>query len=249
VATPNDFGRMGSRPSHPELLDWLANRFVEGGFRMKPIHRMIVLSKTYQQAYIAEPSAKALELDPQNKLLWHFSRRRLQAEELRDAMLVASGLYNPKRFGPSVIVPIESELVNLLYKPGQWVVNPDPAEHNRRSIYLFHKRNLRVPFMEVFDAPDTLLSCARRESSTHAPQALELLNGSVTQQASLALVERLKREAGASGMKQVDRAFDLVFGRKPNAKEREASHRFLNSNPAREFTLALFAANDFLYVQ
>ncbi|HYI95149.1 MAG TPA: DUF1549 and DUF1553 domain-containing protein [Bryobacteraceae bacterium] len=249
VATPNDFGRMGTRPSHPELLDWLANQFVEGGFRMKPIHRMILLSKTYQQAYVPEPSAKALELDPQNKLLWRFSRRRLQAEELRDAMMVASGLYNSKRFGPSVIVPIELELVNLLYKPGQWVVDPDPAEHNRRSIYLFHKRNLRVPFMEVFDAPDTLLSCARRESSTHAPQALELLNGSVTRQASVALADRLKREAGPSTGRQIDLAFDLVFGRKPNVKEREASLRFLKKNPAREFALALFAANDFLYVQ
>ncbi len=249
VATPNDFGRMGTRPSHPELLDWLANQFVEGGLRMKPIHRMILLSKTYQQSYVPEPSAKAMELDPQNKLLWQFSRRRLQAEELRDAMMVASGLYNPKRFGPSVIVPIESELVNLLYKPGQWVVDPDTAEHNRRSIYLFHKRNLRVPFMEVFDAPDTLLSCARRESSTHAPQALELLNGSVTRQASVALADRLKREAGPSTGRQIDLAFDLVFGRKPNTKEREASLRFLKKNPTREFALALFAANDFLYVQ
>jgi len=249
VATPNDFGRMGSKPSHPELLDWLANRFVEGGFRTKPIHRMIVLSNTYRQAYTHNPSAKAMEEDPQNKLLWHFSRRRLQAEELRDAMLTVSGIFNPQRFGPSVIVPIESELVNLLYKPGQWVVDPDAVQHNRRSIYLFHKRNLRIPFMEVFDAPDTLLSCARREGSTHAPQALELLNGSVTQQASVALADRLAREAGPSPSRQIDLAFHLVFGRKPNLKERQASLRFLKSNPAREFTLALFAANDFLYVQ
>lgn len=249
VATPNDFGRMGSRPSHPELLDWLANRFVETGFRIKPIHRMIVLSNTYQQAYLPQPSARAVESDPDNRLLWRFPRRRLQAEELRDSMMAVSGLFNAQQFGPSVIVPIESELVNLLYKPGQWAVNPDPAQYNRRSIYLFHKRNLRVPFMEVFDAPDTLLSCARRESSTHAPQALELLNGSVTQQASVALAERLKREAGASISRQVDLAFDLVFGRKPAVKERQASIRFLKNNPAREFALALFAANDFLYVQ
>lgn len=249
VSTPNDFGRMGSRPSHPELLDWLANRFVEGGFRIKPIHRTIVLSNTYQQAYVPQPSAHALESDPDNRLLWRFPRRRLQAEELRDSMMVVSGLFNERRFGPSVIVPIESELVNLLYKPGQWVVNSDPSQHNRRSIYLFHKRNLRIPFMEVFDAPDTLLSCARRENSTHAPQALELLNGSVTQQASVALAERLNREAGASIPRQVDLAFDLVFGRKPNVKERQASIRFLKNNPPREFALALFSANDFLYVQ
>ncbi len=249
VATPNDFGRMGARPSHPELLDWLANRFVEGGFHVKPIHRMILLSNAYRQAYDPKPSALALEKDPQNKLLWNFSRRRLQAEELRDSMMAASGLLNHQRFGPSVIVPIESELVNLLYKPGQWVVNPDPSQYNRRSIYLFHKRNLRVPFMEVFDSPDSLLSCARRESSTHAPQALELLNGTVTRQTSVRLADRLEREAGPDAAKQADLAFKLVFGRPPNTKEREASLRFLKTNPKREFALALFAANDFLYVQ
>ncbi len=249
VATPNDFGRMGARPSHPELLDWLANRFVEGDFHLKPIHRLILLSNTYRQAYVAKPSALALEKDPQNKFLWRFNRRRLQAEELRDAMMAASGLLNHQRFGPSVIVPIESELVNLLYKPGQWVVNPDPTQYDRRSIYLFHKRNLRVPFMEVFDSPDTLLSCARRESSTHAPQALELLNGTVTRETSVALADRLEREAGPKASRQVDLAFQLVFGRPPNEKERAASLRFLKTNPKREFALALFAANDFLYVQ
>lgn len=249
VATPNDFGRMGARPSHPEMLDWLANRFVDSGFRLKPLHRMILLSNTYQQASEPHPGALATEKDPQNKLLWSFSRRRLQAEELRDAMLAASGLLNHERFGPSVIVPIESELVNQLYKPSQWVVNPDPAQHNRRSLYLFHKRNMRVPFMEVFDSPDTLLSCARRESSTHAPQALELLNGAVTRQASVGLANRLGREAGSSPARQVDRAFQLVFGRLPNARERESSLRFLRSNSTREFALALFAANSFLYIQ
>ena len=178
--------------------------------------------------------------------LGSFSRRRLQAEEMRDAMLSAAGILNPKRWGPGVLTPIEPELVNLLYKPDQWAVTPDSAEHNRRSIYLFQKRNMRMPFMEVFDSPDTLLSCARRESSTHAPQALELLNGAMTRQASILLAERLEKEAPS---KRIDLAFELVFGRPPVAKEREASRRFLVASPLREFTLALFAANDFLYVQ
>lgn len=245
VATPNDFGRMGARPTHPELLDWLANEFVAGGFRAKPLHRMIVLSNTYQQASVPA-SADAREKDPRNRFLWSFPRRRLQAEEMRDAMLSAAGLLNPQRFGPSVIAPIEPELVNLLYKPDQWAVTPDVAQHNRRSIYLFQKRNMRMPFMEVFDSPDTLLSCARRESSTHAPQALELLNGPVTRQASVALAERLEKEPPA---KRIDLAFALVFNRPPVPKERAAAQRFLVKSPLREFTLALFAANDFLYVQ
>ena len=245
VATPNDFGRMGVRPTHPELLDWLANEFVAGGFRLKPVHRLMVLSNTYQQASVV-PSAAAKEKDPRNRLLWGFSRRRLQAEEMRDAMLSAAGLLNPQRYGPSVIPPIESELVNLLYKPDQWAVTPDVTQHNRRSIYLFQKRNMRMPFMEVFDSPDTLLSCARRESSTHAPQALELLNGPVTRQVSVALAERLEK---LPAKERIEQAFERVFGRPPEAKERAAAERFLAESPLREFTLALFAANDFLYIQ
>ncbi|MBY0507894.1 MAG: DUF1549 and DUF1553 domain-containing protein [Bryobacteraceae bacterium] len=244
VATPSDFGRMGARPTHPELLDWLANEFVAGGFRIKPIHRLMVLSQTYQQASRTTPAGR--DKDPRNRFLWTYSRRRLQAEEMRDAMLSAAGILNPRRGGPGVITPIEPELVNLLYKPDQWAVTPDAAEHNRRSIYLFQKRNMRMPFMEVFDAPDTLLSCARRESSTHAPQALELLNGPVTRQASVALAERLEKLAPAQRILQ---AFEAVFGRPPVAKERAAAEKFLASSPLREFALALFAANDFLYVQ
>ncbi len=244
VATPNDFGKMGSRPTHPELLDWLANEFVANGFRMKPLHRMMVLSQTYRQASTVTPAGR--EKDPRNRFLWTYSRRRLQAEEMRDAMLSAAGILNSKRGGPGVFTPIEPELVNLLYKPDQWAVTPDAAEHNRRSIYLFQKRNMRMPFMEVFDSPDTLLSCARRESSTHAPQALELLNGAVTRQVSVALAERLEK---VTPSQRIELAFELVFGRPPIAKEREASRRFLATSPLREFTLALFAANDFLYVQ
>ncbi|MBC8166670.1 MAG: DUF1553 domain-containing protein [Bryobacteraceae bacterium] len=249
VATANDFGRMGTYPSHPELLDFLANEFVQNGMRMKPIHRMILLSSTYQQASVAG-SAKELDVrNPQNKLLAGFPRRRLDAEQLRDTMLAASGILNRRLYGPSVFVPIEAELTNLLYKPSQWAVTPDAAEHVRRSLYLFHKRNMRVPFLEVFDSPDTLLSCARRESSTHAPQGLELLNGTLMQQASVALAEKLKREAGSSRQRQIQLAFQLACGRPPTAAEHNVSARFLASNPLREFALAIFASNDFLYIQ
>src|SRR5690606_25280842 len=115
--------------------------------------------------------------DAENKLLWKFNRRRLEAEEIRDASLAVAGRLNEKAGGPSIIVPIDPELTNFLYKPSQWAVTADVLEHNRRSVYLFQKRNLRLPFMEVFDSPDLQISCPRREQSTHAPQALELLNG------------------------------------------------------------------------
>ena len=248
VETPNDFGRMGSRPSHPELLDWLANQFVAGGFRIKPIHRMILLSRAYQQDYLPSAPAVAKEKDPEDKLLWSFPRRRLEAEELRDSILSVSGKYNPQKGGPSVIVPIEQELVRLIYKPSQWAVNPDTNQFYRRSIYLFEKRNLRLPFLEVFDSPDRLLSCARREASTHAPQALELMNGTFTHEMSAAFAERLRREAGPSAARQVDRAYQLAVGRPPSPAERQTALQFLKDNPAGEFSLAMFLINDFLYV-
>jgi hypothetical protein len=248
VATSNDFGRMGSRPTHPELLDWLANEFVAGGFKMKPIHRMILLSGTYQQDYVPMAPKLATERDPGNSLLWRFPRRRLDAEELRDSMLMVSGKFNPQREGPSVIVPIEPELVNLIYKPSQWAVNPDSTQFFRRSIYLFEKRNLRLPFMEVFDSPDRLLSCARREQSTHAPQALELLNGTFTQGMSAAFAERIEKEAGKSPKRQIDMAYQMALGRLPDPAERNAALKFLRTSPLREFALALLLTNDFLYV-
>jgi hypothetical protein len=248
VRTPNDFGRMGMRPTHPELLDYLANQFVSNGWRMKPIHKMILLSKAYQQSSDSPQEAAAREKDPDATLLWKFPRRRLDAEQIRDAMLSIAGRLNAKTGGPSVIVPVDQELVNLLYKPTQWAVNKDKSEHDRRSIYLIHKRNLRLPMMEVFDAPDMQISCARRESSTHAPQALELLNGDFANDMARSLAARLDKEAGASPEKQVDLAFRLAAGRLPNAKEKASALAFLKTQPLREFALAVMNLNAFLYV-
>jgi hypothetical protein len=249
VSTPNDFGRMGSRPSHPELLDWLANQFVEDGFRLKPLHRLILLSNAYRQAYVAAVSPHAAEEDPDDRLLWRFPRRRLSSEEIRDAMLAASGQLNPQKGGPSVIVPIQQSLVKLMYNPAQWTVDSDPGQYLRRSIYLFQKRNMRLPFMEVFDQPDHILSCPRREQSTHAPQALELLNGSFSNSMAKALALRVEREEGPDRNRQVGRIFRLALGRDPDPVERKAALRYLNDGPASELALAVFLMNDFLYVE
>jgi hypothetical protein len=247
VGSPNDFGRMGERPTHPELLDWLAEEFVSSGYSVKHIHRLILASNTWRQSY-TPGSALAREKDPGNRLLWRFNRRRLEAEEIRDAMLAVAGNLNRRAGGPSIMVPIEPELVNALYKPSQWAVDPDPAEHNRRSVYLIAKRNLRLPFMEVFDAPDLQVSCPRRESSTHAPQALELLNGDFANRQAEALAERLRREAGADHSRQVDLAYRLAAGRAPTLPEKQIALRFLREQPLREFALAVLNLNAFLYV-
>ncbi|MSV30287.1 MAG: DUF1553 domain-containing protein [Bryobacterales bacterium] len=248
VATPNDFGRMGERPSHPELLDYLANEFVSGGFSVKKIHRLILMSNTYQQVSSTPAAGIAGEKDPENKLLWKFSRRRLEAEEIRDAMLAVSGKLEKRAGGPSVLVPIDQGLVNALYKPSQWAVTPDKAEHNRRSVYLIAKRNLHLPFMEVFDAPDLQVSCPRRESSTHAPQALELLNGDTANQQAEVFAERLSAEAGPDPRKQIDLAYRLAAGRAPNAAEARVALEYLKTQRLKELALAMYNLNAFLYV-
>jgi hypothetical protein len=252
VDTPNDFGRMGGQPSHRELLDYLANEFVAGGFSVKKMHRLILNSSAYRQSSSmpADAALKAAvtEKDPGNKWLWRFNRRRLEAEELRDAILTVSGQMNEKAGGPSIMVPIDKGLVAQLYKPSQWAPAKDPAEHNRRSVYLLVKRNLALPFMQAFDAPDGSASCARRESSTHAPQALEMLNGDLINRSADALAKRLETEAGADLRKQIDLGYRLTTGRAARPKEVAVALEFLKTEPKREFALMLLNLNSFVYV-
>ena len=248
VSTPNDFGRMGTRPSHKELLDYLAFDLRDNGWTLKRMHRLLMLSSTYQQSTKSPMAAQAGEKDPERAWLWAYPRHRLDAEQIRDSMLAAAGVLNLKAGGPSVITPVDPDLTKLLYNPSQWAVNPDENEHARRSIYLFQKRNLRLPFMEVFDAPDRALSCARRDASTHAPQALELLNGDISNYAAERFALRLTKEAGASPSRQVDLAYRLAVGRLPGAAEKQSALAFLRTQPLREFALAVFNLNAFLYV-
>jgi hypothetical protein len=257
VKTVNDFGTHGDHPSDPELLDWLAASLVENGWHLKPIHRLIVLSNTYQQASRSDHEAQFAREDPDNRLLWRFNRRRLSAEEIRDAMLLISGRLNPKTGGASVMVPVEDDLVKLLYKPSQWKTPADPHENDRRSIYLIAKRNLRLPFMDTFDAPALLTSCARRESSTHPPQALEMLNGRFSNEMAETLAERLQQESHGDLNQLIDRAYQLVTGRPAAEREKTKALQFLGSREdnqalriqTKEFALAMFNLNAFFYVE
>ena len=252
VSTPNDFGRMGTRPSNPELLDWLASRFVEGGWRIKPLHRMILLSSAYRQSSLSPIEKVAMEKDSENALLWKYSHRRLEAEELRDAMLAISARLNLKAGGPSFMSPIDPDLVLSLKRPQYWVATRDKTEYDRRTLYMIYKRNLRLPFEEVFDAPDTLLSCARREQSTHAPQALELLNGQTSNDLAAAFAARIMKERSTAA-ERIDYAWRLAAGRSPTAAEKALAVKFLAGAPddparVKEFALAVFNLNAFLYV-
>ena len=256
VKTANDFGLKGDRPSDPELLDGLAATLIDNGWRLKPLHRLMVLSAKYRAS--GEWRVESGEKNNANGPLPSRSSlptphspltRRLSAEEIRDAMLAVSGRLNPKAGGPSVIVPVDPELVGLLYKPSQWAITSDVSEHDRRSVYLIAKRNLRLPFFENLDAPALQTSCARRESSTHPPQALELLNGTLASDLAQAFAKRLERECGSDHDKTIDRAFRLALGRAPTANELQRSSEFLREQPLSEFTLALFNLNEFIYVR
>ena len=168
---------------------------------------------------------------------------------MRDSLLAVAGRLHLKMGGQSVMVPVDKELTNLLYKPSQWVAS-DKSEHYRRSVYLIAKRNLRLPMMDAFDAPDLQISCARRESSTHAPQALELTNGEFAMEMAEAFAARLTQEAGTDPKRIAERAWELAAGRAPNAKEMALSAQFLNGRrPLREFALAVLNLNSFAYVE
>lgn len=249
VKTANDFGLHGDPPSHPELLDWLAATLKENQWQLKPLHRKLLLSRAYRQSSQTDSLAAQQENDPENRLLGHFTRRRLTAEEIRDAMLSVSGQLDARVGGASAMVPVDEELVQLLYEPSQWVVSADRAAQSRRTIYLFAKRNLRLPLLESLDAPAMLSSCPRRESSTHAPQALELMNGSTANGLARAFAERLSHDAAGQPEQIVHLAFLRAISREPTSRERELSLQFLEKQPVSEFALALFNLNEFVYVR
>ena len=180
VSTLSDFGIMGTSPTHPQLLDWLAAELQDQDWDLKAIHRLIVTSATYMQASEEDERYKQNKLtDPENVLLSRFPRQRLDGEAIRDAMLVAAGFRQFEMKGPGVRPPIQEEVSQTLLK-NQWNVSPDEKDHYRRSIYIFARRNLRYPMFEAFDRPDANVSCPQRQKSTTAPQALILFNSKLS---------------------------------------------------------------------
>jgi hypothetical protein len=222
VATPSDFGAMGQRPTHPELLDWLADEFVRTGWDVKRMQKLIVMSNTYQQTSVS--NEQSAQKDPRNKLLWKFPRQRLEGEVIRDSALYVSGLLNPQIGGPSVY----PELPAGAGKPrGGWKTAKDPAESNRRSLYIFVRRNARYPMLEVLDMPDTHESCGRRNQTITAPQALSLLNDKLTLDWAEAFSGRILQQSGNDLPKAVQQAFRLAYGRVPDGWEKDTVLTFL----------------------
>jgi hypothetical protein len=239
VASPSNFGTHGQEPTHPELLDWLASEFVARHWSVKEMHRLMLTSVTYQQ----ESGGRAV--DPENKLYSRMNRLRLEGEAIRDSLLAISGELKRDLGGPGVFPPIPKE---LFQGATGWSAKENDPASARRSIYIFARRNLRFPFLEVFDAPDNNLSCPTRERSTTSPQSLTLLNSDEVVRASHLTAERLMRESqDADG--RIARAYKLILGRAPSQKEAALSREFLVNSPLHEFCRALFNLNDFVYVQ
>lgn len=223
VATPNSFGVMGSRPTHPELLDWLAVWFMEHDWSIKQLHRLIMTSATYQQSGEYPDHERVAEVDSGNELLAHFPARRLAAEEIRDSLLAISGELNTEMGGPGCYPEINWEAalqprhimgsVAPAYLP-----SPEPRQRNRRSIYAFRYRTLEDPMLQVFNRPGSETSCEMRDETTVAPQAFSLLNSQFAHDRALALADRLVKKHDASEG-QIEAAFWLVYGRPPAREE------------------------------
>ena len=248
LKTPSDFGVRAGQPSHPELLDWMATEFSERKWSLKAMHKLLMTSEAYRRS--SNVSEAARQQDPTNVLFSHMSRRRLQAEEIRDSILQVTGALNLKAGGMPVVPPLESEeLFGLIGKPeNAWVVSDNVGEHYRRSVYLLSRRTFQQPMFEAFDSPDGILSCSRRNESTTAPQSLALLNSAFMQDQSRIL---------ASKIESPENAWQRVLFRKPTATEHSAAIEFLERQTKRlgsrsaamaELARGLMNLNEFLYV-
>jgi hypothetical protein len=225
VATPSDFGLKGDRPTHPALLDWLTSEFVAHGWSLKYLHRLIMASATYQQASAYREAAATV--DEGNRLLWRFPRQRLEGEVIRDSGLAVAGLLNTKMGGPSVFPELP---VGMPTPRGGWKVNDDASERNRRSIYVFVRRNTRYPMFDSFDMPDPHESCPRRNITTSPLQALTLLNSKLTLEWAQSFAGRVLDAAGPDPEKQVEAAFRFAFGRFPDKAEQQMAEEFFQNH-------------------
>ncbi len=217
VRSPNNFGLQGDKPTHPELLDWLASELMDGGWRLKPLQREILLSNAYRMSSRGNPDA--LKADPVNDLFWRFDMRRLTAEELRDSILAVSGDLNLKMYGPSIYPDLPRAVLATESMPGHGWGHSPPEEQARRSVYVYVKRSLLTPILENFDLAETDRTSPVRFATTQPTQALTLLNSEFMQKQAALFAERLRREAGPDVGKQVRLGLSLATSRPPTDEE------------------------------
>ncbi len=269
VSTPNNFGKMGTEPSNPALLDWLAIEFVRQGWSVKQIQRLIMNSETYKMASAYYQAGSATK-DPTDRFLWRFPVKRMEAEIIRDSVLSASGDLNLQAGGPAFYPPVPKSVASAVPIRGTWkLTNEDPSTW-RRSIYATVKRNLKYPMFEVFDQPNASLSCERREVTTVPTQALTLFNNETFLLQAEHLAERVQREAGNDTSAQIKLLYRIAYSREASDKEVEQALGFLKNrslaaesssrgagstgtdevtlSPLGEFAHVVLNSNEFLYI-
>ncbi len=232
VRTPSDFGIIGDDPTHPELLDWLANWFMhEADWSLKKLHRLIVTSNTYRMSKQTRPDY--LKADPRNELFWRFPYKRLEVEAIRDSMLAASGRLNRKMHGPSTYLSVPAAALEGHSDPGKIWKPLDEEEASRRTVYAFIKRSMVVPMLEVLDLCDSTRSSASRNVTSVPTQALTLFNGEFVNRQARHFAARILKEAGSDSAKQIERAYRLALCRAPTPQEQAAMMSFLNQTAQR----------------
>ena len=256
VRSSSNFGTQGDKPTHPKLLDELALELLEGGWRLKPLHKRIMMSETYKMS--STPSPESLANDPMNDNFWRFDMRRLTSEEIRDSILSVSGQLNPNMFGPSIYPEIPDEVKAGQSVPGSGWLSSTPEEAARRSIYIHIKRSLLMPILESFDAAETDRSSPVRFTTTQPTQALAMVNGKFLNGQAALLAQRLKREAGADLASLVKLALSLVTARTPSAAEVDRGVTLIEKLKGQEglsadealkdFSLVVLNLNEFLYL-
>ena len=229
VGTPNDFGRMGDQPKLPELLDWLATEFVRQGWSIKAMHRLMLTSRTYQQSstFLSPGNEK---IDPEDTYLWKMPLQRLEGETIRDSILFVSGALNPQAGGPGVYPELDPAVIESIPRGAlyqSWPSTKDGGEVWRRSVYVIQRRSVTPPILDLFDPPDSIASCPRRNTTTIAPQALQLLNNKFVARQATIFADRVNDEAGPDRVLEVHWAFALALGRPPQATELKLTLDFL----------------------
>jgi len=247
VATLDNFGKMGDQPTHPELLDWLAVEFMNRGWSIKQMHRLIMTSDAYQMASAFEQTSNR-DKDPQNQYLWRFRAQRLDAEVVRDSILTASGGINLAIGGPPVFPPLPKELMTEA-NHGIWKTQPDGADVWRRSVYVYRKRGLAFPMFQVFDLPEQNVTSAARYVSTVPTQALTMLNDAFVLRHAELFADRVKKEAGSDPSRQIDLAYRIALTRPPTETELAMALEATRAGSLSDFTHVLLNVNEFVYAR
>jgi hypothetical protein len=243
VKTPSDLGFNGGQPSHPELLDWLAVQLRADGFRLKALHRQIVLSATYRQSSRKQTAAFAQDAD--NRWLWRYSPRRIEAEVLRDSILSVAGVLDPKIGGSGFRDFTIKEEGTAFYFP----IDREDAAFNRRTVYRFNPRADRSALLDSFDCPDPSVAAPARSVTTTPLQALSLMNNPFLIRMAGHFAKRIETEAGADPEAQIRRAWELALCRLPDSKEEQASRKLVESHGLASLCRALWNSNEWVYVE